>query len=107
MRMSQIFSRTLREAPANTESVGYALMVRAGFIRQLGAGIFSLLPLGLRSVRKIEAIIREEMDALGGQEILMPLVNPADIWKETGRYYSIDKEMSRFQDRTGRDMVWQ
>ena len=67
MRMSQIFSRTLREAPANTESVGYALMVRAGFIRQLGAGIFSLLPLGLRSVRKIEAIIREEMDALGGQ----------------------------------------
>lgn len=105
MRMSQIFSRTLREAPANTESVGYALMVRAGFIRQLGAGIFSLLPLGLRSVRKIEAIIREEMDALGGQEILMPLVNPADIWKETGRYYSIDKEMSRFQDRTGRDMV--
>ncbi len=105
MRMSQIFSKTLREAPAHSESAGYALMVRAGFIRQLGAGIFSLLPLGLRSVRKIEAIIREEINNLGGQEILMPLINPADIWKETGRYYSIDKEMSRFQDRTGREMV--
>ena len=105
MRMSQIFSKTLREAPAHTESASYALMVRAGFIRQLGAGIFSLLPLGLRSVRKIEAIIREEINNLGGQEILMPLINPADIWKETGRYYSIDKEMSRFKDRTGREMV--
>ncbi|MFA7370871.1 MAG: proline--tRNA ligase [Sphaerochaetaceae bacterium] len=105
MRMSQIFSRTLREAPAHTESNGYTYLVRAGFIRQLGAGIFSLLPLGLRSIRKLEQIIREEMNNINGQEILMPLVNPADIWKETGRYYSIDREMSRFQDRTGRDMV--
>ncbi len=105
MRMSNVFSRTLREAPSNADSKGYELLLRAGFIQQLGAGIFSLLPLGLRSVRKIESIIREEMDAIGGQELLMPVVNPADIWKETGRYYSIDKEMGRFQDRVGRDMV--
>lgn len=105
MRMSQLFSRTLREAPAGAESKGYEYLLRAGYIRQLGAGIFSLLPLGLRTIRKIEQIIREEMNAIGGQEIQMPLVNPADIWKETGRYYSIDKELSRFEDRTGRDMV--
>lgn len=105
MRMSHVFSRTLREVPAGAESMGYGYLVRSGFIQQLGAGIFSLLPFGLRSIRKIEQIIREEMDAIGGQEILMPVVNPADIWKETGRYYSIDKEMSRFQDRVGRDMV--
>ncbi len=105
MRMSQLFSRTLREDPAYADTRGYALLVRSGFIKQLGAGIFTLLPLGVRSIRKIEQIIREEMDAIGGQEIEMPVVNPADIWKETGRYYSIDKEMARFQDRVGRDMV--
>jgi prolyl-tRNA synthetase len=103
--MSQVFSRTLREVPAGAESLGYGYLVRAGFIQQLGAGIFSLLPFGLRSIRKIENIIRDEMDKIGGQEIQMPVVNPADIWKETGRYYSIDKEMSRFEDRVGRDMV--
>ncbi len=105
MRMSQLFSRTLREDPAYADTRGYALLVRSGFIKQLGAGIFTLLPLGVRSIRKIEQIIREEMDAIGGQEIEMPVVNPADIWKKTGRYYSIDKEMARFQDRVGRDMV--
>jgi len=105
MRMSKMFSQTLREAPQAADCKGYEFLLRAGFIRQMGAGIFSLLPLGYRSTSKIENIIREEMDDLDGQEILMPLVNPADIWKETGRYYSIDKEMSRFNDRTGRDMV--
>ncbi len=105
MRMSNLFSRTLREAPASADSDGYAYLLRCGFIEQLGAGVFTLLPLGLRSIRKIEQIIRSEMDSIGGQEMLMPVVNPADIWKETGRYYSIDKEMSRFKDRVGRDMV--
>ena len=105
MRMSRLFSRTLREAPASADSDGYAFLLRCGFIEQLGAGVFTLLPLGLRSIRKIEGIIRDEMNAIGGQEMLMPVVNPADIWKETGRYYSIDKEMSRFKDRVGRDMV--
>ena len=105
MKMSKLFSRTLREAPSSAESRGYELLLRAGFINQLGAGIFSHLPLGYRSIKKIEEIIRQEMDRIGGQEILMPVVNPADIWKETGRYYSIDKELSRFKDRVGRDMV--
>jgi prolyl-tRNA synthetase len=103
--MSTLFSRTLREAPNGADCKGYEYLLRAGFIRQMGAGIFSLLPFGFRSTRRIESIIREEMDAIGGQEMLMPVVNPADIWKETGRFYSIDKEMSRFLDRGGRDMV--
>jgi prolyl-tRNA synthetase len=105
MRMSKLFSRTLREAPTSADSKGYEYLLRAGFIRQLGAGIFNLLPFGFIATRKIEAIIREEMDDIGGQEILMPLINPADVWKETGRYYAIDREMSRFNDRVGRDMV--
>lgn len=104
MRMSKMFSKTLRETP-QTDSKGYGLLVKAGFIKQMGAGIFSLLPLGFRATKKIEAIIREEMENIGAEEILMPLVNPADIWKETGRYYSIDKELGRFEDRVGRDMV--
>ena len=105
MRMSNMFSKTLREAPNGADCKGYEYLLRSGYIRQMGAGIFSLLPLGFRATRKIESIIREEMENIGAQEILMPLVNPADIWKETGRYYSIDKEMSRFEDRAGRDMV--
>ena len=105
MRMSNMFSRTLREAPSGADSKGYEYLLRAGYIRQMGAGIFSLLPLGWRATQKIESIIREEMDAIDAQEIQMPVVNTADIWKETGRYYSIDKEMSRFEDRAGRDMV--
>lgn len=105
MRMSNMFSRTLREAPQGAESKGYEYLLRAGYIKQLGAGIFSLLPLGFKSTKKIENIIREEMDRIGGQEILMPVVNPADLWKESGRYYSIDKELARFKDRVGRDMV--
>ena len=105
MRMSKLFSKTLREAPNGADSKGYEYLLRAGFIRQMGAGVFSLLPFGFNATRKIEQIIREEIDGIGGQEILMPLVNPADIWKETGRFFSIDKEMSRFVDRGGRDMV--
>lgn len=105
MRMSKLFSKTLREAPNGADSKGYEYLLRAGFIRQMGAGVFSLLPFGFNSIRKISQIIREEMDNIGAQEMLMPLVNTADIWKETGRFYSIDKEMSRFVDRGGRDMV--
>ncbi len=105
MRMSTMFSHTLREAPADAQTDSHALLVRAGFIQQHAAGIFSALPLGLRALRKIEGIIREEMDAIGGQEIRMPVVNPASIWQETGRYYTIGSEMSRFEDRTERPMV--
>jgi prolyl-tRNA synthetase len=105
MRMSQLFSQTLREAPAEAEIASHQLLLRAGFIRQLAAGIFSYLPLARRTMNKIEAIIRSEMEAIGGQEITMPVVQPADLWKETGRWYKIDAEMARLQDRSGRDMV--
>ncbi len=105
MRMTQLFSQTLREAPGDTDIASHQLLLRAGFIRPLAAGIFSYLPLGRRAMTRIEAIIREEMDAIGGQEITMPVVHPADIWQETGRWYQIGPEMGRFQDRAGRDMV--
>jgi prolyl-tRNA synthetase len=105
MRMSHLFGRTLREAPADVEIVSHQLMVRAAMIRPLGAGIYSLLPLGYRVIRKVEQIIREEMDAIGGQELLMPFVHPADIWRRSGRYDKIGPEMARFKDRAERDMV--
>lgn len=104
MRQSQLFSRTLREAPSGADCKGYEYLLRAGYIDQLAAGIFSLLPLGFRSIQKISTIVREEMNALGAQEILMPVVNPGDLWKETGRFYSIDREMTRFKDRKDSDM---
>ncbi|MDQ3167466.1 MAG: proline--tRNA ligase [Chloroflexota bacterium] len=103
--MAQQFGRTLREAPGDVEIVSHQLMVRAGMIRPLGAGLFSLLPMGWRVVRKVEQIVREEMDAIGGQELLMPVVHPADIWRETGRYDQVGPEMARFKDRADRDMV--
>ena len=105
MRMSRIFSQTLREAPSEAETASYQLLLRAGFIRQLAAGVFSYLPLARLALDKIEQIVRREMNAIGGQEISMPVVHPADIWKETGRWYEIDAEMGRFKDRSGRDMV--
>lgn len=105
MRMSQLFSQTLREAPADTDVASHQLLLRAGYIRPLAAGIFSYLPLARRALSKIEQIVREEMDAIGGQEITMPVVHPADIWQESKRWYQIGPEMGRFQDRAGRDMV--
>ncbi len=105
MRMTQLFGQTLRDAPAEAQVASHQLLLRAGFIRQLAAGIFSYLPLARRSMTKIENIIREEMNAIGGQEITMPVVNPADIWKETGRWYQIGSEMGRFKDKAGRDMA--
>ncbi len=105
MRMSHLFGRTLRDAPGDAELPSHQLMLRAGMVRPLGAGIFSLLPLGWRVVRKIEQIIREEMDAIGGQELLMPVVHPADIWRESGRYQTVGPELTRFKDRGDRDMV--
>jgi prolyl-tRNA synthetase len=103
--MSKLFSQTLREVPAEADAASHQLLLRAGFIRQLAAGIFSYLPLARRTLNKIENIIRQEMDAIGGQEITMPVVHPAEIWKESGRWYQIDAEMGRFKDRAGRDMV--
>jgi prolyl-tRNA synthetase len=105
MRMSRMFSQTLREKPSDAEIPSHELLVRAGFIRQLAAGIFSYLPLGRRSLDKIENIMRHEINAIGGQEITMPVVNPADIWQETGRWYQVGPELTRLKDRSGRDMV--
>ncbi len=103
--MSHLFGRTLRAAPNDVEIVSHQLMLRAGMIRPLGSGLISLLPLGYRVVTKVEQIIREEMDAIGGQELLMPVVHPADIWRESGRYDQVGPEMARFKDRADRDMV--
>lgn len=105
MRMSQLFSQTLREAPADTDVVSHQLLLRAGFVRLLAAGIFSYLPLAWRSMSKIENIIRQEIDAIGGQEISMPVVHPAELWQESGRWYQIGSELGRLQDRGGRDMA--
>jgi prolyl-tRNA synthetase len=105
MRMSHLFGRTLREAPGDVELPSHRLMLRAALMRPLGAGIYSLLPLGWRVVRKVEQIIREEMNAIGGQELLMPVVHPADIWRESGRYDAVGPELTRFKDRADRDMV--
>jgi prolyl-tRNA synthetase len=105
MRMSRLFSQTLREAPADAEMPSHKLLVRAGFIRQLAAGIYTAMPLARRSLTKIENIIREEMDAIGGQEMTMPVVHPAELWKETKRWYQIGSEMGRFKDKNDRDMV--
>ncbi len=105
MRLSHLFGETLRAAPADAEVESHRLLLRGGFVRPLAAGIFSYLPLGVRVLRKIEAIIREEMEAIGGQEIIMPVVHPADLWQRSGRWYDIDRELARFTDRTDRDMV--
>ncbi len=105
MRLSHLFGETLREAPADAEFISHQLLVRAGYIRQLGTGIFSYLPLARRVMDKIEDIMREEMNAIGGQEMTMPVVHPAEVWKETGRWYQIGSEMGRMKDSTGRDMV--
>ena len=103
--MRVLFSQTRRESPGDTEVAGHRLLVRAGFVRQLGAGLLSYLPLAQRSLRRIETILREEMDAIGGQEITMPVVNPASVWQATGRWHKIGAEMARLQDREGRDLV--
>ncbi len=105
MRFSRLFSQTLREIPTDAEVTSHQLLVRAGFIRQLGAGIFTYMPLAYRVLKKVMGIMREEMNAIGGQELLMPVVQPADVWKETGRYYQIGSEMGRFKDKTSHDMV--
>ena len=105
MRMSTMFGRTLREAPSGVEVAGHRLLLRAGFVRQLSAGVFSYLPLAKRSIGKIENILREEMDAVGGQEVSMPVVQPADVWKRSGRYGSTGRELVRLRDRRDREMV--
>lgn len=105
MRLSKLFGGTLRAAPAEAEIPSHQLLLRAGYIRQLGAGMFSYLTLAHKAMQKISDIIRSEIDAIGGQEITMPVVHPGELWKETGRYYQVDASLTRLQDRAGRDLV--
>src|SRR5450759_112528 len=107
MRVSQFFISTLREAPADAEIVSQKLMLRAGIIRRLAGGIYTWMPLGLRIVRKVEAIVREEMNRAGAIELLMPVVQPAELWQESGRWEKYGPELLRFQDRHQRDFLIQ
>ncbi len=113
MKVSRLFGQTLRDAPADAstslgagaEVVSHSLLLRAGFIRPLGTGTFAYLPLARRTLNKIEALLREEMEKLGGQEIALPFVHPAELWQATGRWSQMGAELTRLQDRHGRDLV--
>jgi prolyl-tRNA synthetase len=107
MRARQFFTSTLKEVPADAEVISHALMLRAGMIRRLAAGIYTYMPIGLRSIRKIEMIIREEMNRAGAIELLMPVVQPAELWMESGRWQKMGPELLRLKDRHERDFIVQ
>src|SRR4029079_2220570 len=107
MRASQFYLVTLKEAPQKAELPSHKLMLRAGLIRKLGSGLYTWMPLGLRVVRKIEAIVREEMNRAGALEVAMPVVQPAELWRESGRWEAYGPELLRFKDRHERDFVIQ
>jgi len=102
-RASQLFLPTLRDAPADAETVNHKLLVRGGFVRQVTGGVWTFLPLGWRVHRKVEQIIRDEMDAIGSQEMYAPVLTPAEPWQKTGRYGI--PELFKLNDRSGRDFV--
>lgn len=104
MRMTNLFFQTLRERPADAEIASHQLILRAGLVRQVASGIFDFMPLGQRVKHKIENIMREEMNAIGGQEVTLPVVHPGEVWKQSGRWYEIGDDLARLQDRHGRDM---
>ena len=107
MRASRFFISTLKEAPSDAEIVSHKLMLRAGMIKRLGSGIYTYMPMGLRIIRKVEGIVREEMNRAGAVELLMPLVQPAELWQETGRWDKMGPELMRVKDRHGRDFAIQ
>ena len=107
MKASQFFISTQKEAPADAEVVSHKLMMRAGMVKKLGAGIYTYMPMGLRVVRKVEAIVREEMNRAGAVELLMPVVQPAEVWQETGRFEKMGPELMRVKDRHDRDYIIQ
>src|SRR6267154_1527884 len=106
MRLSRFFLPILKENPKEAEIVSHRLMLRAGMMRQESAGIYAWLPLGFRVLKKIEQIVREEQDGSGAQEVLMPTIQSADLWRESGRYDDYGKEMLRFKDRADREMLY-
>src|SRR6476660_7949016 len=103
MKSSQLLIPTLRDDPGEAETVSHRLMLRAGLIRKVAAGIYTYFPLALRVIRKIEQIVREEMNRAGAQELLMPISSPAELWQESGRWEKYGKELIRFKDRNDRD----
>ena len=107
MKASQFYIATLKEAPADAEIASHQLMTRAGMIKKLGAGIYSYMPMGLRVIRKVEAIVREEMNRAGAIEMSMPVIQPAELWIETGRFDKMGPELLRIKDRHGRDFIVQ
>ncbi|MDA8210234.1 MAG: proline--tRNA ligase, partial [Actinomycetota bacterium] len=104
MRMTRLVAKTLREAPADAEAISHRLLVRAGYIRRISSGVYSYLPLGFRVLRKIESIVREEFDAAGAQELLLPALQPIELWEETGRTKTMDDVLMRLEVR-GADFV--
>ena len=105
MKVRNLVSKRYKETPADCQIASQSLMMRGGYIKPVGNGIFTLAPITKRITSKIEKIMREEMDAIGGQEVLFPVAMPATMWRESGRYDSIGSELLRFQDRSGQDMV--
>jgi len=105
MRFSKMYAKTLKETPKDAEVVSHQLMLRSGMIKKLASGIYTYLPLGYRALQKVEKITREEMDRAGSQELFMPVLQPAELWKETGRWDAMGPEMMRLQDRHGRDFI--
>src|SRR6056300_1441910 len=103
MRASQFLLSTLKETPADAEVISHQLMMRAGLIRRVAAGIYTCMPLGLRVLRKVEGVVREEMDRAGALELTMPVVQPAELWHESGRWEQYGPELCRLQDRHERD----
>ena len=106
MRLSRSLLPTLKETPAEAQIASHRLMLRAGLVRQTAAGIYAWLPAGFRVLKNIERIVREEQDAAGAQELLMPTIQPAELWRESGRYEDYGKEMLRIRDRHDRDLLY-
>src|SRR4051812_14193896 len=105
MRLSRLFGKRLKETPREAVSASHQYLLRGGYVRPVASGIYSVLPLGRRVLAKIEYLVRAEMNAIGGQEVLLPVVQPRDLWDESGRYATVDQSMVRFRDRTGKDLV--
>src|SRR3712207_473488 len=105
MRFSKAYIKTLKETPKEAEIVSHQLLLRAGMIKKLASGLYTYLPLGFRTLKKVENIIREEMDRAGSQELLMPVLQPAELWQESGRWNVMGEEMVRLKDRHQRDFV--
>ena len=106
MRVKQFFLSTLKEAPAEAELISHKLMLRAGLIKKLGSGLYTWMPLGLRVLRKVENIVREEMDRVGAIELLMPAVQPAELWQESGRWDVFGPQMLKIKDRHERNFCF-